>query len=213
MRVFLGATIISFVNISDIQYIMCICYWKQLNTWKMGPSQNSTFSHMMCYIWLDIPPIVSHSSRAATPICTVCVVTTATEVNLDRQFWSLAVEHTVWCMYVCVWCGVCVCVCVCVRVCVCAYQGEVNFLCTILLQVWKRSRSWLSMSQLDHYSYCVWMCVSRGEVTPICTTVIGDQIVTVINGQDMIISGWLMDKSSQNCRSKCRVKWPIIIMK
>ena len=57
---------------------------------------------------MDIPLIVSPSSRAAILVCTV--VTTATEVNLD-SISSLAVEHTV---------RVCVCVCVCVvHVCMC----------------------------------------------------------------------------------------------
>ena len=68
---------------------------------------------------MDIPLIVSHSSRAAILICTV--VTTATEINLD-SFSSLVVEHTV-CMCVCVCvCGVCVvCVCVCACEFACAY--------------------------------------------------------------------------------------------
>ena len=119
---------------------------------KMSSSENSTFSHMMCYTLLDIPPVVSHSPRAATPICTV--VTTATEVNLDCQFWSLAVEHTV-CVCVCVcvvWWGV-VCVCVCISRgchipmhCIATTVKEVKIL-TVNVPV---------------ASYCVWMCVPKG---------------------------------------------------
>ena len=128
---------------------------------------------------MDIPLIVSPSSRAAILVCTV--VTTATEVNLD-SISSLAVEHTVRvcvCVCVCVWC-MCVCACVCVHVgvcvCMCVYA-----------------------------CVCVCMCGmhSRGCHLPICTVVtavIGDQIVKVI--KTCIISSWLMDKASHNLQSK-----------
>ena len=86
---------------------------------------------------MDIPLIVSHSSRAAILNCTV--VMTATEVNLD-SISSLAVEHTV-CVYVwCVCACVCVCMyaCVCMRMCVCVVciQGEgATPVCTVVTTV------------------------------------------------------------------------------
>jgi len=71
-------------------------------------------------------------------------------------------------MCVCV-CGVCACVCVRVRVCVCV-------------------------------CVCVCACVVciQGDVTFLCTvvtTVIGDQIVTVVSDQDMDYK-WLVDGQS-----------------
>ena len=87
------------------------------------------------------------------------------------------------CMYVscvcvvCV-CGVCVCVwCVCARVCVC--------MCVYV---------------------CVCACVVciQGDITFLCTvvtTVIGDQIVTVVSDQDMDYK-WLVEKLSDKTSHK-----------
>ena len=102
-----------------------------------------------------------------------------------------------WCSTLCNLASI-VCVHVCVCVCVCVHIKGRSISYAPCCYNWKRSRFWLSMSQLDHCSYWVWTCVPRGEVTPICTvvtTVISDQIVTVVSGQDIDYK-WLVDGQS-----------------
>ena len=130
---------------------------------------------------MDIPPVVSHSSQAAIPICTA--VTTATEVNLDSIFQFGCWAHTQ-------------CVCVCVCVCVWMHIKGRSISCAPYCHNCERGQDLDCQCPSWTIGHTGFERVYQGEgLTPICTvvtTVIGDQIVTIVNGQDMDYK-WLVD--------------------
>ena len=102
---------------------------------------------------------------------------------------------------------VCVCMCVCVCVCarVCVSRGDhfpMHCIATTVKEV-----KILTFDVPVGPLLILWLkvCTKGREVAPmwtVVTTVTGNQIVTIVSGQDMdYVSGWLMDKAPQNSLS------------
>jgi len=94
-----------------------------------------------------------------------------------------------------------VCVCVCVYVCVCVHVCGVHIkgshfpIHCIATSVKEVKILTVNIPVGPLVILCLNVCIKRRGVTPICTvvtTVIGDQIVAEVNGQDMDCK-WLVN--------------------